>query len=134
MRRFRTISFLLLLWGLAGIAAFVMQVRADPSDIGDAATARAFASMPVWIWLAYAVAVIAGTAGALALLLRRKLARALFALSLAGVVLQFGWTILGFGLLDYKGADALLFPAVIVAIALFALVFAQARVRDGTLR
>lgn len=134
MRWFRTIAILLLLWSLAGVAAFVMQLRSDPADLGDPATAQAFASMPTWVWLAYAMAVFAGMAGAVALLLRRKIARPLFATSLMAVVLQFGWTVFGFGLLDYKGVDALIFPAVIIGVALFALVHARARVRDRTLR
>jgi uncharacterized membrane protein len=134
MKRFWAIAIALLLWNLMGDAAYVMQVGADPARIDDPVTAQAFAAMPPWAWGAYAIAVWVGTAGALALLLRRKAAWVLFALSLVGVVVQFGWTIFGFGILSYKGPEALVFPVVIALIGAFATVYAYYKKADRTLR
>ncbi|EJL33605.1 hypothetical protein [Novosphingobium sp. AP12] len=84
MRTFRIISVAILLWNLVGDAFYIMHAIADLHALGrtDPATADAFRAMPVWAWLAYAVAVWLGTAGAVLLLTRRKAAWVFFAASL----------------------------------------------------
>ncbi|VWX51327.1 Sugar transporter [Novosphingobium sp. 9U] len=134
MKRALWVAVLILLWNLAGDAAFVMQATADPASLGDPATARAFATMPAWAWAAYALAVISGTAGAVALLMRRRVAWILFAVSAVAVILQFSWTIFGFGLLSYKGLNALIFPALIVVIAIASAVYAWRQTARGAWR
>ncbi|MBB4859863.1 apolipoprotein N-acyltransferase [Novosphingobium chloroacetimidivorans] len=131
MKRMRLVAILILLWSLAGVAAFAMQATAEPATLGDPVTARAFAAMPAWAWTAYAVAVFSSLAGAVALLMRRRVAWILFAISAVAVVLQFSWTVFGFGLLSYKGPDALIFPVVIVAIALVSSLHARRQARVG---
>ncbi|GAB7550665.1 hypothetical protein NRB_01590 [Novosphingobium sp. 11B] len=135
MRTFRVISILILIWNLIGDAAYLMQVNADLDDVAktDPVTAQAFGSMPAWAWVAYAVAVWGGTLGAILLLMRREIAWVFFAASLAGVVMQFGWSFLGFGMIAAKGWSTAVFPAVIFAIALASLLYARAKARDGTL-
>lgn len=135
LKGFIVVAVLLLLWNLMGVAAFFMQYTADLGELAktDPDTARAFAQMPGWAWAVYAVAVIAGTLGALALLLKRKLAVPLFALSLVAVVIQFGWTFLGTDLLAVKGWTTAIFPAVIIAIAVFQLLYARSIAAKGVL-
>jgi len=134
LKTFWAIALVLLVWNLAGLVAFIVQVRSDPGDLGDAVTAEAFATMPAWTWCAYAVATIAGTAGALALLKKRKVAWLLFALSLTGVILQFGWTILGFGILERKGAGAIVFPFVIALMAVLGTTYCRYLTKHDVLR
>ena len=136
MRRFRTISIALLVWNLIGIAAFVAQITADLDQLArtDPATADAFRAMPQWAWGAYAVAVFVGTAAAIALLLRRRIAPVLFAVSLLAILVQFGWTFLGYDLIAKKGASTAIFPLVLIAIAAGATLYARSKVADRTLR
>jgi len=134
MTRFRIVAVALLLWNLAGVVAFVTQVRSRPEDLGDAVTAQAFATMPTWAWMAYAVATIAGTLAAIALLLRRRIAAPLFVLSLISMVAQFSWSIFGFGMVSLKGPGTLVFPIVIVAIAAFGAWYARRAALEGKLR
>lgn len=134
LKRFWIFAVILLGWNLAGLAAFVMQLSSEPEALGDPVTARAFATMPAWAWVAYAVATIAGTAGALALLMRRKVAWLLFALSLSGFVAQFGWSLLAFNLVQQKGASVIVFPLVIALLALFGTVYSSRAAKRGILR
>lgn len=136
MRSFWTIAVILLLWNLMGDAAYLMQVTADLDELAksDPITADAFRAMPQWAWAAYAIAVWIGTAGAIALLMRRKFAWVLFAVSLIAVLVQFGWTFLGYDLVAKKDATTAIFPLVIVAITLFSTVYARRKAADGTLR
>lgn len=131
MKRIRPVAILILLWNLAGVASFAMQATADPATLGDPATARAFATMPAWAWTAYAVAVFSGLAGAVALLMRRRVSWILFTVSAVAVIVQFSWTVFGFGLLSYKGPDALIFPALILIIAVASALYARRQARVG---
>jgi len=136
MRGFWIIAIVLLLWNLIGDAAYLMQVTADLDELArtDPMTADAFRAMPDWIWSAYAIAVWVGTAGAIALLLRRKIAWVLFAISLAGVIVQFGWTFTATDIIAVKGAGTVVFPLIIAGIALAATLYARRKAADGTLR
>jgi len=136
MRTFWIIAIVLLLWNLIGDAAYLTQVTADLDKMAatDPSTADAFRAMPKWAWAAYAIAVWVGTAGAVALLIRSPFAAPLFAVSLAGVIVQFGWTFLGYGLIAKTDASTVIFPLVIAAITLFSMLYARAKTRDGTLR
>ncbi|MGW8202602.1 sugar transporter [Sphingomonas bisphenolicum] len=131
------IGVILLLWGLMGIAAFTMQYTMDVHELArtDPASARAFALMPAWVWIVYAIAVATGTLGAIALLLRKAIAPFLCLISLVCVIAQFGYTFLGTNLLAEKGwAVTIPFPALIFAVALFAWLYARSLVAKGILR
>lgn len=132
-RSFWIVAVLLLLWALMGDFAYVSQAsRSVPMDAYDAAL---FDAMPGWVWGAYALAVWVGTAGAIALLLRRKLASALFAVSLVAAVVQFGYTLGMTDLIAVKGlATAAGFPLVIIAIGLFQLWWAHRCAAKGWVR
>jgi len=135
-RSFMIIGLALLLWNLIGVAAFIMQYTADLTTLAksDAYTARIFAEMPGWAWAAYAVAVGAGTLGAVMLLMRRAVAVPLFGLSVIGVAVQFGYSFFGTDLLTVKGAGAAIFPAVILAVAVGQMLYAGRKRAKGLLR
>jgi hypothetical protein len=126
----------LLLWNLIGVAAFIMQYAADLATLAksDPYTARIFAEMPGWAWAAYAVAVGAGTMGAVMLLMRKAVAVPLFGLSVIGVVVQFSYSFFGTDLLMVKGPDAAVFPAVILAVAVGQMLYAGRMRAKGALR
>lgn len=134
-RFFVIIAIILLLWNLMGVAAFIMQYSADLTELAktDPVTAQAFATMPNWVWMIYAVAVGAGAIGALLLLLRKAAAASLFLVSLIAVLVQFGYTLLGTDLIAIKGVGAAAFPALIILIAAVQLLYARALVAKGAL-
>lgn len=131
------VSGVLALWALMGIAAFYGDIA-----MTDAARAalpewdRQFmAARPGWFLWAYGIAVWAGLAGALALLLRRGLATLFYAASLVALLVQFGYVFLATDLVAAKGAMATLpFPLVIVALGAFSLWFARHVQGRGWLR
>ena len=135
-RYFIVIAIVLLLWNLMGLAAFAMQYTADLTELAksDPVTAQAFAAMPAWVWIAYTIAVGAGTLGAVLLLMKKATAASLFLLSLIAVVVQFGYTFLGTDLLALKGPSVIAFPAFIVVMAIIQLLYARNLVGKGVLR
>ena len=135
-RRFWIVSGLLLVWALIGDAAYLSQVTADLTELAktDPTTAKAVATMPEWAWSAYAIAVWVGTLAAIALLVRRRIAAPLYAVSLVAVLVQFGWTFFGSSVIVDKGASAAIFPLLIIVIGAFSLWYAWRKAQERILR
>jgi len=117
---FRIVAIVLVLWGIMGIYACYQQFRFGAEAMGPATDydRALYASLPGWYNAVYAVAVGSGFLGAVALLLRSAIARALFIVSLIAVVVMFGWFFATTDVIAVKGAATVLpFPIFIVAMA-----------------
>ncbi|RJF92900.1 hypothetical protein [Sphingomonas cavernae] len=133
---FWVVAVLALLWELMGVAAYVSDVTMTQADLAalPEGQRQLYATMPPWVTAAYAIAVFGGALGAMALLMRRNWARMLFIISMIAVICQFGWS---FGIArahEIVGANALLFPALIVLIAIALVWFSGMSTRRGWLR
>ena len=120
---FWIVATLLLLWNVAGIAAWVQQMRLGAEAMGAASEydRQLYASLPGWYNAVYAVAVFAGLGGTIALFARAGAARALMIASFVAVVIQFGWIIGATDMVAVKGAGTIVFPIVIAVIGAFAI-------------
>lgn len=125
---FIAVAIILLLWAIAGVASFVGHVvvgerMAAEQGAWDLAYYRA---LPAWFVWDYAIATLAGLAGAIALLMRSRRAMVLYVISLVGVVIQFGYVFLGTDLMAHKGAAATLpFPAFIALMGVLQIAVAR---------
>ncbi len=126
----------LLVWNLIGLAAFYMQSTMDLTALAqsDPVTARELAAMPQWAWWVYGTATISGVVAAVALLLKRRVAFWLFALSLLCIIIQFSRSLLMTDLVADKGLSVAIFPLVIGAIGGFQLWWTKVCDGQGQLR
>lgn len=87
---FMPVAVLALLWNLIGCAAYLADVTITPEAVAQmSADQRAlYESRPAWAVAATAFAVWGGAAGCVALLLRQRVATALFGISLIGLIGQ----------------------------------------------
>ena len=110
---------ILIVWALAGVAAFASQALATPQDIAALPLEQQemWGHMPGWAWAAYAVAVFAGLGGAICLFLRKRAAAFLFPISLVAVLVQFSYPFIIADGLNRLGANALIFPLIIIGMA-----------------
>ena len=118
---FRVIAIVLVLWGLMGCYACYQQFRLGAEAMGPATDydRALYASLPIWYNSVYAVSVVCGFAGAVALVLRSTLAIPLFVISLVTVIVMFGWIFLATDLIAHKGMlVATGFPIFITAVAI----------------
>lgn len=90
---FRIVAILALLWNLLGCAAYLADVMMTPEAAAKLPPAQQelYNSRPAWAVAATATAVWLGALGSLGLILRRRWATALLAVSLAGVLVQNYW-------------------------------------------
>lgn len=115
---FRIVAVVAILWGVAGLYACFTQLTLTPAAMAalPAAQRDAFTAMPGWAKVAYQVAVVSGFVGGVLLLMRHRQAQLAFVVSLAGVLVQFGWTFLVYGGLAKLGPSAAAFPAFLAAV------------------
>jgi len=65
--------------------------RLEPSAQLREAQRQLYAARPQWLFAVYGVAIFSGLTGAIGLLLRKSWASMLFGLSLAAIIVQFGY-------------------------------------------
>lgn len=109
-----------LLWNLLGVAMFLLHYTMSAEALAalPAEQQALFESLPAWTWVAYAVGTIGGALGAVLLVMRRRAARWLLTLSLAGVLAQFTWqAVLSEAVPLLGAAQALTLPLVVLVVA-----------------
>jgi hypothetical protein len=125
------VSGLAVAWMLIGVAAWVMDLMTDEASLEALSEAQRqlYAARPQWLFAVYGVAIFSGLAGSIGLLLRKSWASILFYVSLAAIVVQFGYTFLVMNAVQVLGAAAAIpFPLVIFLIGV-ALVWFAGRAR-----
>jgi len=103
-----------LLFMALGCIMYLTQVLADPAQMTPDQSA-AFEALPTWVIGAQAVAVWVGAAGALLLVLRKKLAVPLLLVSLVAVLVWLAGLMLTTGVRENMSANDLLVAIVVVA-------------------
>jgi hypothetical protein len=108
-----------LLWNLLGCVFFATEMFAQEAAIQSMTEPQKewARSIPGWIYVVYGLAVTSGVAGSIGLLRRKGWAIPLFALCLAAVVVQMGYTMLIGGGLRVMGPSAAVMPTLVIAIA-----------------
>ena len=130
---FWIVAGLLLLWECGGVFACVQQFRLGADAMPDATDydRTLMASMPVWYNWVYAVATGTGALAALALILRKAVAKPLYIVSTVAVVIMFGFLFATTDIIKVKGVVTTYFPAFILALSLFGIWFADKAVKRG---
>jgi hypothetical protein len=87
---FKPVVIVALLWNVLGCVAYLNDVMLTPDDIAKLTPAQQamYNARPMWATAATALAVWGGVLGCIALLMRKRWATPVFAVSLAGVVVQ----------------------------------------------
>lgn len=131
------VSVISLVWMLFGVAAWFMDFMMPASALEqmDAAQRQLYVTRPQWLFVVYAIAVFGGLLGAIGLLVRRRWARAALWVSLAAVIVQFGYTFVVMDAIQVLGAArAVPFPVVIFSIGVFLIWYSGLAQRRGWLR
>ena len=130
----RIVAVVLILWELMGCYACYTQIRYGAAAMGpvDDWSLNYYAALPVWYNWVYVVATFGGLLGGIALVLRDKRALPLFWISLAAVVVMFGYAFAMTDLVTHKGLGQVLpFPLFIAGVGAFSIWLALLTARNG---
>ena len=130
-RSFYIISGLALLWNLIGVITDLITVTMGPEAMSEMSEEQRqmVANTPAWVTGAYAIATWGGLLGSVALLMRKWWAVPLFVISLVGVLVQMGYTMIALPTIEMQGLGSLVFPLIVIAIAA-ALIWYSMRARQ----
>ena len=132
-RWFTIAAIAALLFELGGCALFAMQMKVDRNALPLDQRAM-WDAAPIWMIVAYAVAVTTGLMGAILLLLRRDLAEKALLISLVAILVQFSALLAVPQLRNLTTSDDLFLPFVIIVVSYLVWHFARRARRSGWLR
>ena len=117
---FWIISGVGLLWNLVGLYSFYsdLTISAEALDALTDAQRQLYENVPSWIYIVYGIAVVTGTIGCIALLLRKSWAVSVFLVSLIAVIVQFAHSFFLTDAVQAMGIVAVIMPVVVFGIAL----------------
>jgi hypothetical protein len=118
-----------LLWNLLGLTVFLTQVSMSPEQVValPAAVRAVHDATPVWLTIAFALAVGGGVLGSIGLLLRQRWAAAAFTVSLVALVVQVAGGYLVTPAWQASGVGGAAMAALLLAIAVAVLSYARRR-------
>lgn len=125
------------LWNLMGVYQFYVEYNfwskpdtrsALPPEFGPL-----YDASPSWLYVVFAIAVLAGLLGCVGLLLRKKWAVPVFMVSLIAVFIQMGYNLFGMDTLNVLGKSAAIMPLVVVGFALLLYLFSKRSLHRGYL-
>ena len=116
-----------------GVMAFVMQVTMSPETLAALPEAERamYEATPLWLLIAFAVAVFGGTIGCIFLLMRKALAIIFFKISLAAILIQMYYNFFIIKAIDIYGPGGMVMPIMVLLIAIFLIWYANnAKAKD----
>ena len=134
-RWYTPVSILALIWNILGLLAFTAQVMITDEMIAamPAPENMLYANIPLWATIAFGVATIGGTLGALMLVMKKSLALPLLIVSLVGVLVQDYHSFLVINVIDVYGYTSLIMPAIVLVIGVMLILLARKGQANGWL-
>jgi len=133
---FWVISIIALLWFLMDMSAFFMRVLMSDDVIKAMPENQQhlYRNMPLWVNIVFAGEVFGGTLGCVGLLLRKKWALPLFAVSILGVLSQTFHVYFLSDAISTMGTPAVVMPLLAILIGIGMIVLAKSAISKGWLR
>lgn len=133
---FWVIGIIAVLWNAMGVNQYLQQAYntdAFKAMYPDEKVLEMALNTPSWVMGAFAIAVFGGALGSVFLLLRKKIAKPIFLVSLIAIVIQMFYNVFMSGALDVYGLGAVIMPIMIIGFAVFILWYTKKSEANGLL-
>ncbi|UTD14392.1 hypothetical protein HER15_02420 [Tenacibaculum mesophilum] len=132
---FWIIGIAALVWNGLGVMSYIGQ--AYMTDEVRAALPEAeralYENVPTWVTAAFAIAVFGGLLGSAFLLMRKKLARPMFLISLIAIVVQMSYNLFMSRASEVYGPGSIIMPIMVIVIGVFLLMYSKKTIAKGWL-
>ena len=132
---FWIISVIALIWNSFGANQYIQQAYNTESfkALYTQEQYEIIQSTPSWAIAAFAFAVFGGTVGCIFLLLRKKLAKIFFIISLVGIIIQMIYNVFIVKALQVYGPGAIIMPIMVIGVGLFLIWYSKLSISKGWL-
>lgn len=115
---FWVVAVILVIWNLMGVSAFFQHIMLSEDAIAAMTIEEQalYELYPMWTKIVFALAVLLGLAASIALIIRKKIARLLFILSLVFIIIQMVHSLFIAGALEVYGTEAAIMPSIVLLI------------------
>jgi len=126
-KSFLVISIAAVLWNLLGLMALVSHIMMTPETFAALPQEEQvlYRNMPFWANFSFAIAVIAGTVGSVALVMKKSAAKPLLVISLGAALLQNVHAFIINDSFAVYGSEGLILPGLVIGIAIMLIIFAD---------
>ncbi len=137
---FWIISVLALIWNGFGALQYLTLKLLTSETVVEAAgddaepILNAMQELPSWVTAAFAIAVWGGLLASILLLMRKKLAKTIFLISLIGIIVQEIYTVFLSGALETQGISAIALPVVILLVGIYLYYFSGKAATKGWIK
>ncbi|REH47560.1 hypothetical protein C7448_106181 [Tenacibaculum gallaicum] len=132
---FWVIGVAALVWNGLGVMSYIGQ--AYMTDEVKAALPEAeralYENVPTWVTAAFAIAVFAGLLGSAFLLMRKKLARPMFLLSLIAIIAQMSYNLFMSKAAEVYRPGSIVMPIMVIIIGVLLLMYSKKTIAKGWL-
>jgi hypothetical protein len=118
---FWIIGITALIWNLMGVYAYLTQAYMTDEALAALPEAQRalYDNLPAWVTAAFAIAVFGGALGCILLLLRKKLATSILAVSLIAILVQMTYNLFMSKASEVYGPGGMIMPVMVIVIGLF---------------
>lgn len=132
---FWVIGIIALIWNGLGVMAYLSQAYMTDEMLAALPEAERalYENVPAWVTAAFAIAVFGGTLGCILLLLRKKLAKPVFLISLVGIIVQMIYNLFMSKASEVYGPGGMVMPIMVMLIGVFLLLYSKKCIEKGWL-
>lgn len=132
---FWVIGIFALIWNAMGVMAYIGQAYMTDDMLAALPEAERalYENVPAWVTAAFAIAVFAGTLGCILLLLKKKLAKPVFLVSLIAIIVQMTYNLFMSKAAEVYGPGGMVMPIMVIAIGVFLLLYSKKCIDKGWL-
>lgn len=130
---FWVIGIIALVWNGFGVMAYLAQayITEDALALLPEAERALYNDIPAWATAAFAIAVFGGALASILMLMRKKLATALFMLSFIGIVVQMVYNLMMSKALEVYGPGGAIMPIMVIVIGAFLIWYSKKSTANG---
>jgi len=120
-RWFVILAVIIGIWNLMGVMAFMMQITMTVEQVLALPEKEQmlYQDIPIWVNIAFGLAVTGGSLGCVALVLKKAIALPILIISLLGVLVQMYHSFIIAGAYDVYGPGGTIMPIMVFIIALY---------------
>ena len=133
---FWVIAVVALIWNVIGVLMYLSGAFMSEDDLKMLPSDQQMLinETPSWVTAAFAIAVWFGLLGAIALLIRRKLAYPLFLISFVGIVAQYAYTFFMSKYMEVNGTGGLFLPIAVIVLGIVFIWYSKKAGGEGLLK